>query len=364
MKYNNLVIKANNLIEGFMGMTHNEYKLTLYLISKIRKDDEKFRIQRISAKEFSELLKCSKENLYTYMKNTAISLLARKITVLYRNNDRLDINWFSYTRYIDKLGTLEVAFNNDLSPFLLKIDQAYTKFFLGNVRLMKSRYSIRIYELLKQYEKIGNRKIEIENLRMYLGIEPEEYKQYNDFKRRIILTSQRELKKYSDICFEYQELKESRKIIAIMFLVKKNIHDEQIEITSNTSNNNESLADKNVKEYTDIQKIISDFNSKYNGNLDYNLIKNLVKVKGLDCVKTCVSEFINFVDKANKVENTFYDFTKKYETPQAYTKGTVYKNMQGNKPIQATNYEQREYDDDFFNSLYKNFDLVKDELKK
>lgn len=37
---NDLVIKANNLIEGFMGMTQNEYKFTLYLISKINKGDK------------------------------------------------------------------------------------------------------------------------------------------------------------------------------------------------------------------------------------------------------------------------------------------------------------------------------------
>jgi hypothetical protein len=29
------------------------------------------------------------------------------------------------------------------------------------------------------------------------------------------------------------------------------------------------------------------------------------------------------------------------------------------KPIQSTNYEQREYDDEFFDSLYKNLEYIK-----
>jgi hypothetical protein len=86
--------------------------------------------------------------------------------------------------------------------------------------------------------------------------------------------------------------------------------------------------------------------------------------QGIDCVKTCVIEFADFVDNANKVEIAFYDFAKKYGTSSAYTKGNVYRNMIGNKPIQATNYEQREYDNEFFDKLYVNYEFVKDELKK
>lgn len=364
---NELVIKANNLVEGFINMTHNEYRLTLYLISKIKKNDKHFRIQRISTKEFSGLIGCDKD-IYGYMKNLSRSLLSKKISVLYKNGDRLHINWFSYTKYISNNGLLEVAFNKDLSPFLLNINQAYTKFFLNNVRKMKSKYSVRIYELLKQYEKIGKRKIFLEDLRMYLGIEPDEYKQYNDFKRRVVLTSQKEIKKYSDIYFDFKEIKESRKIVAIEFIIYKDTNknidmfDNKVELKKYPEK--ESLEEKNITEDKEIQKLISDFNYKYNGNLDYNLIKNLIKLKGIDCVKTCVIEFADFVDNANKVESAFYDFAKKYGTSGAYTKGNVYRNMIGNKPIQATNYEQREYDDEFFDKLYVNYEFVKDELKK
>lgn len=41
---------------------------------------------------------------------------------------------------------------------------------LKHVMSMKSTYSIRIYELLKQYEVIGNREIAIDDLRLMCGI--------------------------------------------------------------------------------------------------------------------------------------------------------------------------------------------------
>jgi len=353
---NDLVIKSNDLIEGIIDMSYNEYKLILYLISKINRNDKEFTKQRITVKEFAELIKCE-HNIYSYMKSMAESIVSKKIKILYGIDNMLNINWFSYTDYKADKGMIEFAFNNSLAPYLLNIDMAYTKYFLSNVRFMKSKHSIRIYELLKQYEKIKIRTVNLDDLKIYLGIKLTEYRSYNTFKIKIILTAQRELKKYSDICFDFEEIKESRKIVAIKFLIKKNrtdAFDGQLELDDIQSK--ETLEEKNIKEYKEITELIDNFNSLYDGNLDFNLIKNLVKLKGIDCVKTCVGEFKHFVDTANKVENTFYDFTKKYGTSEAYKKGTRYKNMDGNKPIQATNYEQREYDDEFFESLYVNLD--------
>ena len=96
----------------------------------------------------------------------------------------------------------------------------------------------------------------------------------------------------------------------------------------------------------------------YNGELAPKLIEKLIRQKGLDTVKKCIGEFTDYVDGAKKVENAFYDFVKKYGTHEAYTKGTGYRNH-NYKPIQATNYEQREYDDEFFDSLYVDLDKWK-----
>ena len=112
---------------------------------------------------------------------------------------------------------------------------------------------------------------------------------------------------------------------------------------------------KEQKNKEDVQKIINDFKIKYNGQLDYILTKNLIEHKGIDCVRACIDEFESYVDNANKVEKVFYDFTKKYGTKKAYKKSNTYRNT---KPVQATNYEQREYDDEFFDSLYDNMHFL------
>jgi plasmid replication initiation protein len=212
---------------------------------------------------------------------------------------------------------------------------------------------------LKQYVNLGRktisdkviRRMTIDEIKYLLCIEGE-YPLYSDFKKRVILKSQREINEYSDLFFELEEIKLGRKVHAIDFIIIVNNRN-----SSEVVENQMELEDtQNEIEKNETKKIISDFHSKYNGTLDYLLIKNLVKMKGIDCVKECIQEFVNFVGNANKVENTFYDFTKKYGTEKAYTKPTTFHNL---KPIQATNYDQREYDDNFFNSLYDNVTFTK-----
>jgi hypothetical protein len=90
---------------------------------------------------------------------------------------------------------------------------------LKNVIRLKIIYSIRIYELLKQYERIGQRTFEIGELRKILGVKPNEYKKYNDFKRKVLHTAQRELSLKTDIEFKFSEMKTGRKITDIEFVI-------------------------------------------------------------------------------------------------------------------------------------------------
>jgi len=88
---------------------------------------------------------------------------------------------------------------------------------------MKSKYSPRIYEILKcnEFKKQGYIEIEIDELRKLLKTEGM-YHQYQDFKRKIIIQTQKELKKLTDISFEFEEIKTGRKVTSLKFYIKAN----------------------------------------------------------------------------------------------------------------------------------------------
>jgi plasmid replication initiation protein len=88
---------------------------------------------------------------------------------------------------------------------------------------MKSKYSPRIYEILKcnEFKKQGYIEIEIEELKKLLRTE-DMYPRYNDFKRKIIEQTQKELKKLTDISFEFEEIKTGRKVTSLKFHINTN----------------------------------------------------------------------------------------------------------------------------------------------
>lgn len=100
---------------------------------------------------------------------------------------------------------------------MLKLKDQFTKYYLKNVSKLKSQYSIRLYELLKQYESIGQRREKIEDLRAMLGIDENEYSIFRNFKQWVLKRAHSEITQKTDIDFEYKVIKLSRKPIEILF---------------------------------------------------------------------------------------------------------------------------------------------------
>lgn len=216
-----LVVKSNRLIEARGKLSLQEQRVILTTISMIKPDDEDFKLYTIPISDFKELIDTDAKSVYNDMKEITKGLL-EKVMVIREPDGDLQTSWLSAAKYLDKQGAIRLSFDPQLKPYLLQLKDAFTAYQLENVVKLKSRYSIRIYELLKQYEYIGKRQIEIEELRYLLTIEKEKFKLYGDFKRYVILKAQKELKKSTDIAFSFKEHKKGRKIVSLTFHIEKN----------------------------------------------------------------------------------------------------------------------------------------------
>ena len=101
-------------------------------------------------------------------------------------------------------GILIMKIDEDMKDFYLKLNW-YTKYQLKNIMQFKSAYSFRVYELLKQYEGIGSRLITLEDLRIGLDIEKEQYPKYSNLKQKVINVARNEINPKTDIAFDYEE---------------------------------------------------------------------------------------------------------------------------------------------------------------
>jgi len=217
----NLVVKGNDLIISRYNLSLAEQRLILQVVSMINKDDEDFKDYYVKVNDYIELLGIKSPNCYLEIKKFAEELLKKPLYI--PQNDGKDFfvcNWFSSLKYKSGSGVLICRFDPNLTPYLLQLKNRFTAYRLENVLKLKSKYSIRLYEVLKRYENIRETKIPIDNFRKYLAI-PKTYK-YNDIRKQILQPSQEEFKKYTDIIFEYYEIKEGRKVAGLKFVIYQN----------------------------------------------------------------------------------------------------------------------------------------------
>jgi len=215
------VTKANSLIEANYRLSLVQQRVILIMASMVQPDDEDFKWYRIRANDFMKVTGTHSHNLYQEMVSSIHNLMEKVITISINEKIILKTHWINDALYRVGAGYVDVAFSPNLKPFLLHLKERFTSYRLENVIQLKSSYSIRIYELLKQYQSIGRRAVTIELLRKMLGIDSNEYKTYNNLKRKVLMVAHKEINEKTDLCFEFREIKLGRKVNEIEFVINK-----------------------------------------------------------------------------------------------------------------------------------------------
>lgn len=226
------VVKRNPLVEAKFKTTALEYKILMVAASKISSSDDVLKDISFTVDEFCSLLGVEADGMYDYMKRACERLVGKPVSVKNStmkeyvtdhdmgNEGYTIFPWLHHIKYNNS--TVKIRFHEYMKPLLLYVlgNEEYTKYLLENITKCDSIYSMRIYELLKQYQKIGERVIEVQELREMLGIQKKEYKLYADLKRRVLEQAKKEINEKTDIRMDYEELKQGRKVVAIKFYVK------------------------------------------------------------------------------------------------------------------------------------------------
>jgi len=227
-----IIRKSNSLVEATYRLSVNEQKLVLMLIASIKKDDNDFQSYIIPVQELNRFFGLAHNNTYQDVRKL-VQGLQKKTFSIWNDDSVIDINWLSSAKYLFGSGTVELCIDPKLKPYLLNLKKCFTSYKYKEIAQLKSRFAIRIYELLKQYENLGERTFSLEDLRNSLGVEPEQYSLYTNFKNRVLLIAQRELKEKTSIAFDFEEIKTGRKVGKIRFIIRKQtlVQVENIDLT-------------------------------------------------------------------------------------------------------------------------------------
>lgn len=221
MNENYLVTKANTLITSNYDLSLEEQRLILTLSSTVQPNDEDFKPYKFSIKEFMELLGVESKSKYSVIPKITKELM-QKVFEIKQESKIIQVAWLSSVEYEKGTGIVELEFSPKLKPFMLGLKEFYTSYRLKNVLELKGKYSIRMYEILKSNEFKKVAVIEVDELRKILKADKGSYLIYQNFRNRIIIQAQKELKTFTDIYFDFEEIKTGRKVTSIKFFIKSN----------------------------------------------------------------------------------------------------------------------------------------------
>jgi len=221
MDKNYLVNKSNSLITANYDLSLQEQKLILTLASTVQPSDEDFKEYEFKIKDFMELLEIKNNSGYAEVKQMTKSLM-RKVFEIREGKDTVQMAWFSSVRYREGEGIVILKFDNCLKPYLLQLKEFYTSYKLENILSLKSKYALRLYEIMKCNDFRKSFKIELDEFKRILGITEKSYSVYQNVKNKVILQAQKELSTKTDISFEFEEIKTGRKVTSLKFIIKSN----------------------------------------------------------------------------------------------------------------------------------------------
>jgi plasmid replication initiation protein len=218
MKNRNVVKQNTKLIHSKYKLNPSEMKFVLCALAQIKMEDTDFNLYSIDINILEQ--KMQAEQNETRLKSFAKKLMSKPFEVQTERGWAV-FNWFSKLEYIRGEKRFEVRIDDHLKPYLLELKANFTQVNLKYILPLDSQYSIRIYQLLKDREKLTRWLVSVDELQEILQV-PKSMKRYDNFKRKVLQVAEKELIENCDIFFEIEEIKSGRKVTEILFRIKNN----------------------------------------------------------------------------------------------------------------------------------------------
>ena len=232
-----MVVKANDLIQkSRFNMTLQQQKIILFLISQVSPYDEDFKEYEFSIQEFCRVcgITLASGKNYQDVKRCVKDIADKSVWINVNGNEETLLRWIEKPYINNKEGTIRIRLDEDMKPYLLQLKENFTRYELIYTLYFKSKYTIRLYELvnsihyreLEEYRSVFS----LEELRKALG--GETYTEYRDFKRRVLDVAVNEINAHSDKQVSYTPIKKGRNVVAIELCIQTKSILERLEIRS------------------------------------------------------------------------------------------------------------------------------------
>jgi plasmid replication initiation protein len=227
-----IIKKSNQLIEARYRFDTWETRMFLSLLSCIRREDSDFQTYRIWYSDVIDIFGIKSHQSYDLLRAGVKNLMRKTLHVNYQEGGFTREKEYHIIRSTDYLKEgqtgdgiqnqeyIDVTIEPEMKPLLLQLQKNFTAYDLSNVSRLSAQ-SVRIYELLKQYESLEGRILDIDYMKRILEYD-KEYPDFSNFHQWVIKPAVKEINKYTDIKItRYEKVKEGRKVTALHFFFSR-----------------------------------------------------------------------------------------------------------------------------------------------
>ena len=233
-----VIKKSNQLIEARYRFDVWETRMFLSVLSCIRKEDTDFQTYRIWYRDVIKIFDLKSHQSYGLLREAVKSLMQKTLFVNYQDGGFTRERAYHIIRTSDYLKEgqrgdgvesqefIDVTIEPEMMPLLLQLQKNFTAYDLRNVSKLGAQ-AIRFYELLKQYESIGERVLDIDYIKRILELE-QEYADFSNFHHWVIKPAVKEINKYTDLTiYKYEKIKAGKRVVSLHFFFSRKT-DKQI----------------------------------------------------------------------------------------------------------------------------------------
>jgi plasmid replication initiation protein len=218
----NKVTQSNKLIEASHTLTLNEKRLVLCAASLIdsRKPLPKDGYLTIRADTFADVFGLKVKHAYEALDDAATKLFNRDIRRYAKGKIVERMRWVFHVKYKEGQGCVELGFSPTVLPHLTMLNKEFTSYQLKQIGSLSSFYAVRLYELMSQFLKLGERECSLDQLRQMLDL-GEKYQDVKDMRKRVLDPALKELNSSTDLTVVAEPKRKGRKIIGFAFTITK-----------------------------------------------------------------------------------------------------------------------------------------------
>jgi len=188
-----IVFQSNALINARYHLSMDEKKLILMALKSLLAIKNPT-VEQVAKHQYfdidlKELYEFSNENIryadFARRMRKSVQKLWERTIIIDDENSEDWIRWVTQINWKHEPQYIRLKLSNEIMPLLIGINGGFTPVQLQTILALRSAVSIRLYELLEQYEDFRTRKISLQQLRKIFNME-DKWHRTNEFVQRVI----------------------------------------------------------------------------------------------------------------------------------------------------------------------------------